>query len=161
MAFTLKITGADVPFIYNVAHAVGPGRSNVRDDVMLVQTLLKLAAFPMEIHGTGGTSEGVQVDGIFGDQTKDAIEQFEKFAKKDLHKLLVADGVVSRCGTDAFVPGASVQFKIVHLNRAVRKRPVGWEELPLLPTTHPELRQALLPTFRLVRGSLPLPKPAF
>jgi hypothetical protein len=61
--------------------------------------------------------------------------------------LLIDNGVFEPSHGDGFTKGG-VQFKIIHLNRMVKKRdPFGnaYNQLPTDPFTHPALRAALQP----------------
>jgi peptidoglycan hydrolase-like protein with peptidoglycan-binding domain len=71
----------------NMSGSVGVGGKNIRDDVVLVQSLLNLVG-PQE----GGPSTKLKVDGISGPLTAGAISRYQK-----AHKL-VADGRIDVCG---------------------------------------------------------------
>ncbi len=143
MAYTMTID-LDMHQVYNVSFAVGAGKPNVRDDVMLVQTLMKLAKFTRNNPGMGPVegSSSITVDGIFGPQTQRMIKAFED-EQRVSGKLLIADGFVESAPKDGFTK-AGVQYKIIHLNRAAI-RGSGWEHewLPFSQGTKPLLRQSL------------------
>ena len=53
MAQIMNLGMEDLPTIYNISYPVGPNMPNVRDDVLLIQTLMKLANFIRYVPGTG------------------------------------------------------------------------------------------------------------
>ena len=59
MAFTMPIGLTDMPTVYNVRFPVGPNMPNQRDDVMLVQALMKLANFARFSPGFGPVEAAV------------------------------------------------------------------------------------------------------
>jgi peptidoglycan hydrolase-like protein with peptidoglycan-binding domain len=103
MAFTMPTDLTGLPTIYNVRFPVGPNMPNQRDDVLLVQALMKLANFTRFSPGFGPVeaSRNIAVDGIFGPQTKRMITAFEA-DRKSAGLLLVADGVVESSPKDGF-----------------------------------------------------------
>jgi hypothetical protein len=146
MAFTMAIDLTDMPTVYNVTLPVGPNMPNQRADVMLVQTLMKLANFTRFSPGLGPveSSRSIAVDGIFGPQTKRMIKAFEA-DRRSAGLLLVDDGVVESSSKDGFT-GRGVLFKIIHLNRSVKNADAfRHANLPFDPETHPILRGALQP----------------
>jgi peptidoglycan hydrolase-like protein with peptidoglycan-binding domain len=156
MAFTMPTDLTGLPTIYNVRFPVGPSMVNRRDDVMLVQTLMKLANFTRFTPALGPVeaSRDIAVDGFFGPQTKRMIKAFEA-DRQSARLLLVADGVVESSPKDGFTR-AGVLYKIVHLNRSA-KNAAGefrYANLPFDPATHPILRGALEP------GAVPPPRPS-
>lgn len=119
---------------------------NVRDDVLLVQTLLKLANFKGNGKGEAAneTSCTIEVDGCFGEQTKRLIESFEACVREK-HLLLTADGVIEPSSPDGYTP-EGVIYKIIHLNRFARQATQSgnrYDLLPIDPGIHPGLRQSL------------------
>ena len=146
MAFTMAIDLTDMPTVYNVSFPVGPNMPNRRDDVLLVQTLMKLANFTRFSPGLGPveSSRSIAVDGIFGPQTKRMIKAFEA-DRRDAGLLVVDDGVVESSSKDGFT-GGGVLFKIIHLNRKVKNGDAfRHANLPFDPDTHPTHRGALQP----------------
>jgi peptidoglycan hydrolase-like protein with peptidoglycan-binding domain len=147
MARTVKMDFSDLPTIYNLDFAVGPTNApNNFVDVLLVQTLMKMANFTRFTPALGPveSSANIKVDGIFGPQTSRLIKAFEA-DRKSAGLLLVADGVLEPSSKDGFT-GKGVLFKIIHLNRAAKNRsPFGndYNALPFVSTTHPLLRSAL------------------
>jgi len=53
MAQIMNLGMSDLPTIYNISYPVGPNMPNVRDDVLLIQTLMKLANFIRYVPGMG------------------------------------------------------------------------------------------------------------
>ena len=144
-----------MPTIYNVGLPVGPGMPNVRDDVMLIQMLIKLANFTRSTPALGPVeaSRDIAVDGIFGPQTKRMITAFED-DRKVSGFILVADGVVEPSSKDGFT-GKGILFKIVHLNRSAKNADAfAHANLPFSPDTDPHLRRALQP------GAVQPPRPS-
>jgi peptidoglycan hydrolase-like protein with peptidoglycan-binding domain len=119
---------------------------NQRDDVLLVQALIKLANFTRSSPGFGPVeaSRNIAVDGIFGPQTKRMITAFEA-DRKSAGLLVVADGVVESAAKDGFT-GRGVLFKIVHMNRSAKNAAeFRHANRPFDPDTPPILRSALQP----------------
>jgi hypothetical protein len=121
--------------------------SNARDDVLLIQTLMKFASFTSNLEGNGlvEASRTIEIDGYFGEQTKRMIDAFEVFVREK-HLWLTADGVFEPSSNDGYTP-QGVIYKIIHLNRfAKQAASVGtrYNEIPNDPGTHPMLRQSLL-----------------
>lgn len=153
MAWTQDLGFSDLPSIYNLTLPVGPNMPNVRDDVLLVQTLLKLANFNYNgaAHGPAGTSRSLKVDGWFGEQTKRMVEAFEVHIRKQ-RLLLIADGVFEPSSDDGYT-AKGIIYKIIHLNRFAKEATPSGEEynrIPTDPETHPVLRRSLhaKPRFR-------------
>jgi peptidoglycan hydrolase-like protein with peptidoglycan-binding domain len=146
MAFTMPIDLIGLPTIYNVRFPVGPNMPNQRDDVMLVQTLMKLANFTRFTPALGPVeaSRDIAVDGIFGPQTKRMITAFEA-NRRSAGLLLISDGVVESSSKDGFT-GRGVLFKIIHLNRSAKNADeFRYADLPFNPETNAILRGALQP----------------
>lgn len=140
MAFTQHLGFSDLPTIYNITYPVGPNRPNVRDDVLLIQTLLRLANFARDI----------TVDGLFGVQTEKMIEAFEACVRRK-HLLLAADGIFEPSSNNGYTP-EGVIYKIIHLNRLAKQTAAfghSYNEIPTDPETHPELRRSLVDSERL------------
>ena len=147
MACTQSLGFSDLPNIYNVTFPVGPGKPNVRDDVLLVQTLMKLANFRCgyELHGSVESSRWIDVDGWFGEQTQRMIGAFEILVREK-HLLLVADGVLEP-SSDVGYTDKGIIYKIIHLNQFARlatRLGDEYDQIPTDPKTHPILRQSLL-----------------
>jgi len=144
MAYTMQINLIGMPQIYNVSFPVGPKMANVRDDVMLVQTLMKLANFTRATPALGPveSSRDIKVDGYFGPQTQRMIVAFE--ADQKFHRrLFIADGTVEPSPRDGYTK-SGVLYKIILMNRAEMGASGGRHPfLPFHPETHPLLRQSL------------------
>jgi len=146
MAQIMSLGMEDLPTIYNISYPVGPNMPNVRDDVLLIQTLMKMANFIRYVGGIGPVeaSSKITVDGYFGKQTKRMIEAFETMVT-DSHLLIIADGVFEPSSDDGYT-GKGIIYKIIHLNRFAKQRsPFGnaYNQLPESPETHPILRGSL------------------
>jgi hypothetical protein len=136
---------SDLPSIFNITCPVGPNMPNVRDDVLLVQTLMKLANFKFNGGGPVEASRNINVDGWFGDQTKRMIEAFEAHIREQ-HLSLIADGVFEPSSNDGYT-AKGIIYKIIHLNRFAKQgTPFGdeYNRIPTAPETHPILRQSLV-----------------
>ncbi len=147
MACTQHLGFSDLPSIYNITYPVGPNLPNVRDDVLLIQTLMKFANSTSkgEDHGSVEASCTIEIDGWFGEQTKRMIEAFE-VCVREKHLWLTADGVFEPSSNDGYTP-QGVIYKIIHLNRLAKQAtPFGskYNEIPTDPETHPMLRKSLL-----------------
>jgi hypothetical protein len=147
MANKMNLGFSDLPFIYNITLPVGQNMPNMRDDVMLVQILMKLANFTRNSLGMGPieASRNIKVDGYFGDQTKRMIGAFEIYVR-ERKRLIIADGVFEPSSDDGYT-GKGVLYKIIHLNRfAKESSPFGndFNNLPEDSNTPQILRQALL-----------------
>jgi hypothetical protein len=146
MAQIMNLGMSDLPTIYNISYPVGPNMPNVRDDVMLVQTLMKIARFIRSAGGSGPveSSTQIKVDGYFGKQTKRMIEAFEVMIREK-NLLIISDGVFEPSSDDGYT-GKGIIYKIIHLNRfAKQASPFGnaYNQLPENPDTHPILRGSL------------------
>jgi hypothetical protein len=99
---------------YTVDHAVGRGCPNQRDDVALVQFLVRRV-----LEGWNNSLPGppLVVDGIFGDRTRLSIEHFLRSENKANPGSMVEDGIVSpvtdRIGARS---GAGKVFTMIRLN---------------------------------------------
>ena len=147
MAYTQYLGFSDLSNIYNITFPVGPDMPNVRDDVLLVQTLMKLANFTCsyESHDSVERSRSIEVDGWFGEQTQWMIEAFEIFVREK-HLLLVADGVIEPASNVGYT-AQGIIYKIIHLNQFARlatRFGNEYDQIPTDPKTHPILRQSLL-----------------
>lgn len=147
MACTQNLGFSDLPRIYNITFPVGPNMPNARDDVLLVQMLMKLANFTSNGGGPGGSepSSSIKVDGWFGDETRQMIEAFENYVRKQ-HLFLMADGLFEPSSEDGYTAKGSIH-KIVHLNRFAKQGTAFGDEynrIPTNPETDPLLRESLL-----------------
>ncbi|WP_284310666.1 peptidoglycan-binding domain-containing protein [Labrys miyagiensis] len=146
MAYTMKINLTGMQQVYNVSYPVGLGMPNNRDDVLLVQTLMKLANFTRFTPALGPVenSASIKIDGYFGPQTKRMIKAFEDYYI-GLGKLMVSDGIVESAPRDGYTH-SGVLYKIIHLNRAVQEQrsDASLKFLPFSSDTHPILRASLI-----------------
>lgn len=146
MAYTMSIKEIDLPSAYNISYPVGLNMSNMRDDVMLVQALMRLANF-CRFSGALGpveASRNIKVDGYFGPQTKRMITAFEAHVR-DTRRLLISDGVFEPSPRDGYTR-SGIFYKIIYLNRdAKAASPFGnlYNELPTNPETPAILRGSL------------------
>ena len=104
-----------LPFTYNVCSAVGRNCPNQTDDVMLVQTMLKMNAI---LNNPSSRIAALKIDGVCGRKTIQAIFTAQEDARRSIGsaKLLV-DGVVGRAlGT---VSPQGNEYLIIHLNRSL------------------------------------------
>ncbi|HMJ09435.1 MAG TPA: hypothetical protein VK468_10545 [Pyrinomonadaceae bacterium] len=148
MARTVALDFSDLPTIYNLNFPVGPNGPNNFDDVLLVQTLMKMANFTRFTPALGPVerSSKIKVDGFFGPQTSRLIKAFE-IDRRSAGLLLVADGIFEASTPDGFT-GKGFLFKIIHLNRAAKNQSNfgnDYNNLPFASTTHPILRGKLAP----------------
>jgi hypothetical protein len=146
MACTQHLGFSDLPTIYNITYPVGPNMPNLRDDVLLIQTLMKFANFTSknEVHSSAQASRAIEINGWFDELTKRMIEDFEVFVREK-HLLITADGVFRPSSNDGYTP-QGVIYKIIHLNRfAKQTSSLGckYNEIPIDPETDPLLRQSL------------------
>lgn len=144
MAYTMKLGFSDLPTIYNLTNAVGLGQVNRRDDVMLVQTLLKMAHAMILSGGVpSGSTSTITVDGYYGPETRLCIDAYQKEQAFFYHKLITQDGIVSPSSPDGYTKKGHL-YTIVHLNRSAKERePWAYKNLPFNEETPPELRNAL------------------
>jgi hypothetical protein len=147
MACIQHLGFSDLPTIYNISYPVGPNMPNVRDDVLLIQTLMKLANFTTRSDEDNSVeaSNSINVDGWFSEQTKRMIEAFEGCVREK-HLLLAADGLFEPSSNNGY-NSQGVIYKIIHLNRLAKQTAAcgnKYNEIPTDPETDPVLRQSLL-----------------
>lgn len=147
MACTQNLGFSDLPTIYNVTYPVGPNMPNLRDDVLLIQTLMKLANFTTKSDDNRLVefSSTINIDGWFGEQTRRMIQAFEACVREK-HLLLSANGVFEPSSPNGYTP-EGVIYKIIHLNRFAKqttKFGSKYNQIPSDSETHPMLRRALL-----------------
>ncbi len=125
--FSYQMGLEDLPYIYNVDYAVGPGGPNAREDVELVQTLLRIA-----YKGIGSGPGNLVVDGLFGPVTAAYIVHFQKLAP-----FVVQDGRIDKAR--GILGSASNRFyTIAWLNAfAKRERPDLYGDPKVLATDMP------------------------
>jgi len=136
------------PYIYNVNYAVGYGKINVRDDVLLVQYFLKKIWDKHKYQAT--PPPGVmKVDGFMGPTTHRWIKNFQSGAtmKTPDPTVMFQDGIVNRAVADTLVAGTERSYTIVMLNFNFKvKYPELYYILPIAPDLPPELAYSLTMT---------------
>jgi hypothetical protein len=141
-----RLTGnRDWPFFYNVDHAVGPNAPNRRDDVFLVQTLLRgiqtADAYRRPNRPNGGV---MAIDGTFGPITAEAIVHFQTVSRA-LGENITIDGRVDRCNIFGRGPLTGAPYTILRMNRVYQQNLCGdLYTLPFVNECPPELSRALL-----------------
>ena len=133
-------------YYYNVSKSVGPGRTNNKTDVALVQTLLR------NCYDTSDVAD-LQIDGDCGPKTRAAIKKFQVEFSLHSHKAglepLEQDGIVTRADNFGFDgPGGNiVAYTIVALNYTLKQlKPSVWEYLPYSTNVPAYLRAELMKT---------------
>jgi hypothetical protein len=134
-------TGGEQSKIYNVSMAVGKNAPNRKDDVMLVQYMLKrIYEKPVYKKGTFSKQQTVMVvDGLCGPITIQWITRFQLDCRDTFggHGGVV-DGRVDRSS-------ASTTYTIDYINDAFRLHYSEiWENMPVHPDVPAEVRAALL-----------------
>ncbi|HSC62531.1 MAG TPA: peptidoglycan-binding domain-containing protein [Caldimonas sp.] len=156
MARVMQMTVAteldtDINQIYMIDSGVGPGRANRRDDVMLVQLLLKKAGansvtpdgLPLQHHSN------LKVDGIFGPMTARFIEGFEStgaLTRRLGHMHVVSDGGFDPLPASGAVKASAsgLWYKIFAVNvLAKQNHEESYDHLVSDPPTPPLLRATL------------------
>jgi peptidoglycan hydrolase-like protein with peptidoglycan-binding domain len=155
MAFVMLVPnkisafGVTIDRVYNVDFDVGgPRSSGLRSDVQLVQSLLKFR-FASGRHNvrslkTGRILTDLNVDGIYGPATADAISSYQHYiwAKPDGHQLMLPDGIVSRANPTGVSTISKTGYTIVYLNIHL-KLSTGGELDPLFMFPDEPLRSDL------------------
>ncbi len=134
----------DFPYIYNVTFAVGYGKVNALDDVMLVQYFLKKIWEKISA-SKPRPSGNLVVDGLMGPITHRWIKNFQSGGtlKEADHNWMVQDGVVDRAVGDAVVSGRRI-WTILNLNLNFKiKYPELYPILPVAPDLPPLLAASL------------------
>ena len=122
MAHVLILSPASaIRVFYNVDHAVGPGRLNRRDDVLLVQFFLRSLARVNDVMTQDSyfpTGQAlIDTDGVFGPQTAAYIKHFEAVLSRSLPGALWRDGVIDpRPSGQNFGPLHGRVYAIIRLN---------------------------------------------
>jgi hypothetical protein len=149
MAFvdsSLDIAVKKYPYIYNVSFAVGYGRYNVRDDVLLIQYFLKKIWARLERKPPIGVME---VDGLMGPTTDRWIRNFQSggtMVTPD-STVMYQDGIVNRAVGAQEISGSEMNYTIVMLNYNFGKKyPELFYILPAAPDLPPELAYSLTKT---------------
>ena len=125
-----KVGGrTSLPVLYNIERAVGPVCPNRREDVMLVQYMLR-AFFSATMPGRGGwiPHARLKVDGVCGPITEEYISAFQHRAAS-----IVAASLDNRMhpATEVFGPRHGFHFAIILLNTLLhRTQPILFQNLP-------------------------------
>jgi len=126
--------------IYNVNMAVGKNAPNRKDDVMLVQYMLKrIYEKPVYERAALSKPQSVMVvDGFLGPITIQWITRFQLDARDRFGFRVVIDGRVDRST-------ATTTYTIDHINNAFKGHyPEIHEKMPVHPDVPAEVRAALL-----------------
>lgn len=128
MGFIDTTTNPAVPVFYNVVHAVGQKCPNMRDDVKLVQYLLK--AFYEKAPDTSKPNGVMTVDGLCGPTTRGWINRFEMDMTGSGQVAL--DGRIDRVRDHSATSSISqTYYALVLLNRwTIKFNPGAWIMLP-------------------------------
>lgn len=151
MAFVLLVKNPTrLKLVYTVEKAVGPGCPNIRDDVLLVQLLLRGIMDDVPGRPNSGFKppgeKPIQIDGRFGPQTKAYLKFYEaEENRRNADNPVVADGKI-----DPITPGqqfGSISgrgYKILTLNNQYQARkPTIHENIARDPLFPPELFNSL------------------
>jgi hypothetical protein len=146
MAFVELSSDPGLAFFCNVHGSVGQGLSNRRDDVLLVQWLLR-QYFSKVTTISPPPGPMIQVDGSFGRQTGDYIKAFQTGGKAGGHSIAV-DGRVDRA-QGVFGALSGTQYTIIHMNNgADGRRPELARRFWTAADMPLELRNALIASSR-------------
>lgn len=137
MAYKKQVQGRSYPHLYNVTNTVGSRKAmvqtathtsytssyepNRRDDVMLVQYLLKRIyqqgsnASPPLNQGNGTTQ--LKIDGIYGPKTQRAIEQFQLEMRRNGRNIATDGSVDPEPGNSATSTISKTGYTISWLNK--------------------------------------------
>jgi hypothetical protein len=133
-------TGGEQSKIYNVSMAVGRNAPNRKDDVMLVQYMLKrIYEKPVYKKGTFSKQQTVMVvDGLCGPITIQWITRFQLDCRNGFGHSIAVDGRVDRSSE-------LTKYTIDYINHAfVSHYPEIWENMSVHPDVPAEVRAALL-----------------
>ena len=113
------------PVFYNVVHAVGKNCPNVRDDVKLVQYLLKILYVKVPADKPNGE---MKVDGLCGPVTMNWILKFQLDVSADNPGIIAVDNRVDRIRNKNFVGSITkTRYTLGILNHNAKKlNPEGW-----------------------------------
>jgi hypothetical protein len=165
MAHIKQVEGRSYPFLYNVDMTVGTRQSgwedgwknyeaayysNRRDDVMLVQYLLKRVYqkgqnVQPQLQPNGANPAELKIDGYYGPKTQKAITQFQ-LEMRNNGRSIATDGCVDKeLGESGISSISKTAYTITWLNKYF------WVLYPQLapniaqdPECPPELKQSLL-----------------
>jgi hypothetical protein len=135
-------TWDQLPLFFNVDHHVGRQKTNSREDVLLVQFLIRKAgqtAHSVTSAETKSLMANLSVTGSCDDDTVAAIRAAQEHIRRG-NPAAVVDSVVSPAR--AYDYGPNTRWTIVLLNLQMRlSTPQTWPRLQDLPDCPPELRQ--------------------
>jgi hypothetical protein len=120
--FKVRTSAADISVAYTVDSPVGLGCRNDRDDVLLVQHLLRIAwsdAPNSKGFRPPGETQPLNVDGVWGPKSAKYLKFFQEEAKRRGAKVLL-DQRVDPCVTGRTRSGISHTFYTVLALNAVR-----------------------------------------
>ena len=130
---------------YNVERAVGPGCVNNRNDVLLVQYLLR-EAFKTPFFSRDPLAGFAGLTGLADQMTLAAIMHFQRGLRKERAVLSAADGRIDPAGTDPISSISHTQYTIINLNLAYQtRRPNEYPIIAQAADCPAELRVALKP----------------
>lgn len=160
MPFVDTSTNKNLPIFYNVVHAVGKECPNMRDDVMLVQYLLK--AF----YDKGAPAKGWQkppgemkVTGLCGPTTKSWIIHFQRDVYKEFPGAISLDTRVDRIrNKDLRGSITGTIYTLAWLNNGVAK--YNPQAFVMTPVLIPMVANVPPPSIDIVREYEPLVVPA-
>src|SRR5262245_22639083 len=135
---------------YNVDAAVGPGAPNRRDDVLLVQYMLRENFKILNTFGRDPFPGGsVAVDGAAGPQTFAAILHYQNTLKKGGSSIATDGRVDPPVGDKTVGSTSNTQYTILFLNLGFKTaRPQDWPRLSQAVDCPAEIRPQLRePTF--------------
>lgn len=161
MAYKKPVQGRAYPHLYNVTMTVGSRKAlykrenatlytasyapNRRDDVMLVQYLLKRVNQGWILQGVPPTgAENLKIDGIHGPKTQKAIEDFQLELARG-GRCIATDGCVdSEVGYDQYSDISKTGYTISWLNSTFwRQNPALASDITKDPECPPELKQSV------------------
>jgi hypothetical protein len=134
----------DYPWIYNVSYGIGYVGVNSRDDVMLVQYLLK--KIWERVKGAMPPAGNMVVDGWMGPTTDRWIRDYQSGRVFDPPQpsLMVHDGIVDRAMGGEDTPIQHRTWTIIMLNVGFKKKyPELYYTLPAAPDLPPLLASSL------------------
>lgn len=138
-------SSGEAKLYYDVNFAVGPGATNKRDDVLLVQYFLRECFLKHSSFKTNPFPKGVvAVDGIAGQQTFAAILHFQKAAKARGSPVALDGRVDPPVGEKATGSISQTQYTILLLNSAFKQcRPQDWSHVSQAGDCPSDLRPLL------------------
>jgi hypothetical protein len=142
--FQVKGRDATVTMAYCVSAPVGPGCTNRRDDVLLVQHLLRLA-WRTTPTAAGfrppGETEPLKTDGMFGPKTGKFISFFQEEAVRHGAKVK-QDGRVDPVITGASMSGGNTFYTVLAMNSARNSRDATQADISTDPEYPTELSKS-------------------